>query len=369
MDVVSGAEEMRIVVVTPDVVGARMAGPGIRAWHVSEELATRFDVTLVARSGEEVPPPAGVRRSEIGSREAKDAVRRADLVITQPGTRLSGARDMIYDLFAPVMLELDEVVAPLVSRVGMKRLVERRRLKRALRVGRRFIVATEAQRSLYQNLARRWGIGVDDSEWIVVPFGVPSTEPRRIARESPPTFVWNGGVWPWLDADTAVEAIRLLRSLGLDAKLRFLGARRPGADGALESVPIETDEAAIEWNDGWVRYLDRDLELGRATGAVMLHRETREAQFSIRTRFFDALWCRVPVIASRGGWVADLVEQHEIGFVVQPGDTRAVASAMEVLATDHDYHARFVKNAERLRSEMEWSRVVAPLVDAIEEFD
>src|SRR2546423_5157695 len=38
-----------VVVATPDVVGKRMAGPGIRAWHLTEELAKHFPTTLIAQ--------------------------------------------------------------------------------------------------------------------------------------------------------------------------------------------------------------------------------------------------------------------------------------------------------------------------------
>ena len=37
----------RVLVVANDHVGSRMAGPGIRSWHFADELARRFDVTLV----------------------------------------------------------------------------------------------------------------------------------------------------------------------------------------------------------------------------------------------------------------------------------------------------------------------------------
>src|SRR2546430_5965250 len=38
-----------VVVATPDVVGKRMAGPGIRAWHLADELAKHFPTTLIAQ--------------------------------------------------------------------------------------------------------------------------------------------------------------------------------------------------------------------------------------------------------------------------------------------------------------------------------
>src|SRR5438067_7841939 len=37
-----------VVIATPDVVGERMAGPGIRAFHFAEELSKHFPTTLMA---------------------------------------------------------------------------------------------------------------------------------------------------------------------------------------------------------------------------------------------------------------------------------------------------------------------------------
>ena len=48
-----------VVIHTPDVVGDRMAGPGIRAWHIAEELAKHVPTTLIAQS-EHLVIPSGV---------------------------------------------------------------------------------------------------------------------------------------------------------------------------------------------------------------------------------------------------------------------------------------------------------------------
>ena len=40
---------LSITVSTPDVVGTRMAGPGIRAYHLACELAKHFPTTLIAQ--------------------------------------------------------------------------------------------------------------------------------------------------------------------------------------------------------------------------------------------------------------------------------------------------------------------------------
>src|ERR1051326_1781340 len=82
--VVSSRPMLRVVVHTPDVVGERMAGPGIRAWHLADELSKHFDVALVARL--EGKPPARVPFPLLarGTPQAKRALHDADVLVAQP---------------------------------------------------------------------------------------------------------------------------------------------------------------------------------------------------------------------------------------------------------------------------------------------
>src|SRR5437763_16793014 len=74
----------RVVLHTPDVVGERMAGPGIRAWHLAGELAKRFATTLIARREGDLPCNASVPVVARGTRDAAEALREADVLVGQP---------------------------------------------------------------------------------------------------------------------------------------------------------------------------------------------------------------------------------------------------------------------------------------------
>jgi len=97
----------------------------------------------------------------------------------------------------------------------------------------------------------------------------------------------------------------------------------------------------------------------------MLHRESLEAEFSIRTRLFDAIWCSVPVVATRGGFAAELVERAGLGVVVSPGDAAGVAEAIGRILTDTAFRDSCRANLARMRERFSWSRVAAPLVERI----
>jgi len=100
--------------------------------------------------------------------------------------------------------------------------------------------------------------------------------------------------------------------------------------------------------------------------AIMLHKESLEARFAIRTRLFDAIWCGVPIVASAGGFASDLVEREGLGIVVAVGDVDAAAAALEKLVRDDDFHSACVRNLERVRPRFLWKEVVRPLAERIE---
>ena len=72
-----------LVVHTPDVVGERMAGPGIRAWHFAGELAKHFPTTLICKREGPLPAKPAFRVAERGSAGATAAMKSADVLIGQ----------------------------------------------------------------------------------------------------------------------------------------------------------------------------------------------------------------------------------------------------------------------------------------------
>lgn len=369
---------VRVVVYTRDVVGARMAGPGMRAFHLASELAKRFDVRLVAEMPDEFARQAGLEAFGRATPRAAEALREADVVIGQPTRELLGRRSrrarMVYDLFDPVVLELPAVYAHgngLRSRAHQW--IEWRRLGQALREGDLLLAATEAQFAFYAGVHLRSGAAAEPwlPRWVILPFGVEERDPiddgAPIDLFDGPMAIWGGGMWPWLDPELAVDAVRRLRDRGSRLRLLFMGGRRPneGVDRAAGRRVIPEDEAVLQ-NPEWVPYRERSRWLRASRVAVMLHKESLEARFAIRTRLFDAIWCGVPIVASAGGFAADLVARESLGVVVPVGDVEAVAGALERICEDDAFHAVCVRNLERIRPRMVWSEIVRPLADRIE---
>jgi len=369
----------RVVVSTRDVVGARMAGPGLRAFHLASEIAERFDVSLIAELPDAFAAEHGLSVIPRGSGEATRAMQEADFVLGQPTRELLGLRSprtrRIFDLFDPVVLELPSVYAEARSLRGRAhQWIEWRRLASALKDGDLLLCATESQFAFYAGVHLGSGAPGEAwrSRWVTVPFGVEARDPASdgdpIDLGAGPVAVWGGGMWPWLDPDSAVAALAHVRSEGSRLRLLFLGGRRPNddVDRAAGGRGITTSGDGILRNEEWVPYRERARWLRSCRIAVMLHKESLEARFAIRTRLFDAIWCGVPVVASAGGFASELVEREGLGIVVPPGDVSAVAEALDRLSGDDEFHSACVGNLERIRPRFLWKEVVRPLADRIE---
>ncbi len=359
--------KLSVVVATPDVVGERMAGPGIRALHLARELARHTPTTLIARL--EDFRDGEPRALDRGSPEAEDALGSAGVLIGQPARgfrRRHRHQRLILDLFDPLVLELRELYGAAPSiRQRVHLAAEWSRLMYALRRGDLLIAATPKQRQFYDQLRS------SDAPWIDVPFGVDLAEVKPCKPPHDNLVVWGGGLWEWLDPRTAVDAVIRLNERGLRCNLLFLGGSRPNRDvvdrrreDRLAQL-LAAGGPFVSVNSDWVPYRERLSWLRSGKIAIMLHRLTEEAEYAIRTRLFDAIAAAVPVIATERGFAAELVKTEKIGLVVPAGDVEAVAGAMERLLTDDAFHASCVQNLERIRPRFSWSVVTRPLIDAV----
>ena len=357
-----------VVVHTPDVVGERMAGPGIRAWHFAGELARHFPTILICKREGELPAKPAFRVAERGSAEALVAMKSAEVLIGQParGFRRQRSRQrIVYDLFDPVLLELREMYG---RRPSMRQRVhlraERWRVEKALSEGDLFIVAAAKQRELYIKAA---------GPMIEIPFGIEDIGVVAPAQRDN-IILWGGGTWEWLDPATAVEAVVDVNRRGIDCRLLFLGRSRPNRhsvdrrrEDRLDAL-IAGGAPFVSANDSWTPYRDRLAWLRRSKAAIMLHRPTAEAAYSIRTRLFDAIAAAVPVITTEQGFAAELVAAEGLGVVVPPSDVAAVANAIGQLIGNDAFYARCVSNLIRIQPRFAWDVVTRPLIEAVKQW-
>jgi glycosyltransferase involved in cell wall biosynthesis len=388
-----------VLFISADPVGEQMAGLGIRYWELAHVLGAHASVTI-AHGGR--PGPAG------GGEGTADGLRTvvyrphapaplqaliasADVVVTHPQwplvnrwLRRSRAR-IVFDLYCPETLEtLAERRAPIRRQLTATTLD---RLHAALRVGHHFMCASETQRDLWLGamLALRLiGPELYDSDpslrsvLDLVPFGVPSEPPAGATTDGPRETIddlgedseivlWNGGIWNWLDAETAIRAVGALSERRPGVRLVFMGASRdnPASARATDAAVATARElgllgSVVHFHDRWVPYAERGAWLGEAACALSTHAEHLEAHFAYRTRLLDCLWAGLPIVCTSGDDLAGRVEREGLGAVAPPGDVHALSASLErVLERGRDAYSAKLKSAA---AEQTWERVAQPLL-------
>ena len=118
----------------------------------------------------------------------------------------------------------------------------------------------------------------------------------------------------------------------------------------------------VHVNRGWVPYAERGAWLAEADLGVSAHHDHLEARYAHRTRVLDTLWAGLPVVATRGDALADLVERERPRRAPSRRATpTAYADGVRAAARAgrrRRARARSPSAAPALR----WSAVAAPLV-------
>jgi glycosyltransferase involved in cell wall biosynthesis len=387
-------ERPRILVISQDRLDGQLAGTSIRALELAKVLSADADVVL-AGAGSAPVSVGGITCVPYDPQDGsslRDTLPDADVVVSLPqwpsvmrALRRSQAR-LIFDLYVPQTFET--IAGFPGSRAILRRTFSELatdRLVHALRIGHQFICASEKQRDAWLGVMlaeRLLDVARYDADPSlrslidIVPFGVPlqPAEPtgaggprRRIAGVGPDdeVILWNGGLWPWFDADTAIRAAGRLARRRPAVRLVFMGAARQvpaqRAAGAARRTAEELGllDRVVFFNDTWIPYEQRADWLLEADCALSTSEDHIETRFAFRTRLLDCFWARLPVVCTGGDDLAVVVEREGLGAVVTPGDVDATAAALEEVLDRR--RPAYMPALERAAASYAWPAVAAPL--------
>jgi len=263
----------------------------------------------------------------------------------------------------------------------------------ALATGDGFICASEQQRDLWLgalalagrlDLQRYRADPAFRSLIDVVPFGIDPQPPRAepVLRGVVPgigpddrILLWGGGIWNWFDPLTVIRAVAQLAERRPELRLYFLGTRHPNPEIEEMSMTGQAFELAeklgvrdriVFFNEGWVPYDRRGAYLLEADLGVSAHFDDIETRFAFRTRMLDYLWAGLPIVATRGDALSEVVRARKLGRVVDFGDVQGWVDALDELLSDEDAHASAHANVEDVRREYGWPVVAQALTRMLE---
>ena len=407
----------RTLIISHDIVGAAMAGPGIRYLNLARALAKHAGAVTLAipqhspaeadalAEGFAIVRYAGAM-SAPGEAAGLLALARSNRSVVLPGDVLAACPQLadldtclVVDGYNPLLAEW-LLTAPTPSpaipiagegwggRTSDEAMTAwRARMQQItpqILTGDFFICASERQRDWWLGLLEAHGrvnpmtIGTDPSLRNlvdVVPFGLPDMPPQHTHNvikgvwpgigADDKVILWGGGLWPWLDPLTAIRAMAEVIVRHPDARLIFPGTRHPnpqvaGMSTLLPQALALADELglrdkAVFFGD-WVAYADWANVLLESDVALTLHIDTLEARLAWRTRVLDYLWAGLPTVATRGDATSELIAEYGAGELVAQGDVVGVAAAL-VSALGVERGAW----SERLEA-LSWVRAAGPLV-------
>jgi glycosyltransferase involved in cell wall biosynthesis len=378
-----------------------MAGPGIRYWEFARVLSEYFSVTLA------VPPYVNQKTAPIAPFAARimickkseelytlaeetDVIVTLGIVLSLYPKLLKIKKPLVVDIYIPSIIESLHSYSEIEPTERDLFLHERQRntFNTQLRMADFMICASEKQRDYWLGMLTTLGrinpYTHNDDKTLrrlidVVPFGLP----RQKAVHTNPVLkgvhpgikpddkvlIWTGGIWDWLDAPTLIKALPLVLQTWPNAKLFFMGVKRPftpkigAADVAIAlSQELELYDRHIFFND-WVPYEERQNYLLEADLGVSLHLNHIETRFSFRTRFLDHLWTGLPLLATEGDVMSAELVKLKLACTVKAGDIEGVARGILEMLNDYSLRQNYLIKIDEILVQYQWETVARPLIE------
>ena len=388
---------MTILLISSDSIDAQMAGPGIRYWEFATRLAASHRVMLLTPNRSTLRHP-NVQMRQRDASTLRDALKQADVIVTQGflfplAPILLTDKPLVVDLYDPLPIELLEHHRHLpldAAQLSQSYCVERTKL--LLRRGDLFLYSHERQRDYWMGLLTAAGRvnhrayradATFDRLFACVPFGMPDEPPaptKPVFRGAGGLFsdtdtivLWGGGLWKWFDPCSVIRAMAEISASRSDIKLLFLGAKRASSDTTGINIAYATSEAialsqalgvherTVFFSDAWLPYHERQNVFAEANLGVSAHFDCFETRLSFRTRLLDYLWAGLPIISTKGDYLSELVERHQLGVTVAPQRVGELQAAMLRLTDDRAFAEQCRENIRKFRGQYTWSHVMQPL--------
>lgn len=402
-----------IGIISDDVVGEKMAGPGIRAWEIARCLSEKFKTILAIpdysyksdKTGFFENLPFEVIRYSVGNPSLVQNVGARSRVLLVQGYILSKfpalkklTAHLIVDLYVPFILENLFVHQWKTSNLKDREFVHLNDLRvfnDQLLNGDHFLCANSRQKDLFIGslvaLNRINPRILDSSPSLddlvsVVPFGIsepgaggeagpePNVIRRRIPqiREDDVILLWGGVISNWFDPATLIKALKEALGENERLKLFFLSTRHPNPllpefDAAREAVQLANalglKDRFVFFNEDWVGYEERGRYFQEADIGVSIHKCHFETRFSSRTRILDYLKYNLPIICTEGDYFAELVEEQGLGMVIRSEDVGGLKQAILKLGGNEAARQEIKLRMDGVKRGLLWKKVTEPLAD------
>jgi glycosyltransferase involved in cell wall biosynthesis len=247
-------------------------------------------------------------------------------------------------------------------------------------IGRRVLAAADLVVAVSEPLRKQLlDLGVGEERILINPNGVlaerfdpdshaaarPATRAHLGAREDDVVVTFVGTFGPWHGAEVFARAALLVPE-AVRAKFVFIGdgPGRPRTEAILRDAGA-LDRAAFT---GLVPQDETPAYLAASDVCVSPHVPNADGStfFGSPTKLFEYMASGRAIVASRLGQIGEVLEHGRNGWLVPPGDARALADAIVLLASEPELRGRLggAAAADAIR-EHTWDAHVARILERL----
>lgn len=370
-----------VVIIANDVVpgmAGPVAAPGLRAWGLAQGLSSHGYKPLVvvdARVAKNawpgsVPSPTPPRTMPLSPAQFGDLIRtrRPAAVIMTNSNHIDSLTDLagvplIYDFFAPKVLELAEQADP-STRAGELARLEARKL-RGLQASSAVIINGAKKVGYVERWLERASKPHVPKAVVNMPLEpTPSTAPGT----GPIRIVVSGYLQPWSNPGPWAAAVRPFLSTRR-AVLHLLIAKHWGGAGARAVLPKMFRDLVSSSNvrlHGLMDLPDFRRLLADCHVSLDLFARNPERELAFVTRTAVAISCGLAAVHVPFTEVSDLIERDDAGWLVDGEDVEAIHKVLQEAIEQRELLAQKRAGARTMSSRLEPHEAVSPLVDLLE---
>jgi len=185
-------------------------------------------------------------------------------------------------------------------------------------------------------------------------------------------MVWNGGVWNWHDSEYLIKIMKFIWEKNKDIKLIFQGFYNPQSKHILSQEAIKVKKNAkkhhligknIFFSKKWVNYEERADYLLDSNASIVISPNIPEANYFIKTRFYDSLWINQPIILNPHESFSKEVADNNIGLVLGYRNANDDAKKIIKFAKNKKLQNQITNNIKIYKKNLTWEKQLKPVLD------
>ena len=205
----------------------------------------------------------------------------------------------------------------------------------------------------------------------LAPFGIKQTKPKKKTEKNKNnyTLLWNGGVWNWKDGVNLIKIMELISKKKKNIELIFQGYHNPDKIYSVEAKKtkrladkLKLTDKNIFFPKEWVSFNERGTYLAQTDAGIVTSPNIPEANYFIKTRFYDFLWAELPIILNSWEAFAPEVKKYNLG-VILTGQPQKDAQKIIKFSKNKKLQAEIKNNIRKYKKNMSWQKGLEPVIN------